>query len=166
MKIIKHFTRQNNIPSILDSNEIWLENERMKRMVQDSGLMSSLPIKLAEEIRFRYRIVKKQIKKTGAYVWFTEEDSCRCIDEPGEMPRVPLIFNSDEINAIKWTDIIRQKSWDKQFRKEWSKLELVCKNVQDDYTKWWVTLKPVSLDNLYDYENQIKPLKEIINRYK
>jgi hypothetical protein len=160
MEIIKHFTRRNTIASILESNEIWLENERMKRMVQNTDVMSSFPPKLAEQIRFRYKIVKSQIKKTGAYVWFTEEDNCRCIEEPGESPRIPIVFNSDDIEAVKWTDMIRRKSWDKQFRKQWDKLESVCR--QDDYTKWWVTTKPVSLDKLYDYENQIESLKKMV----
>ena len=157
MTIIKHFTTSVALPSILDSNEIWLEKERTKKMVQDTNIMSSFHPEFAEQIRFRYKIVKRQIKKMGAYVWFTEEDSCRCIEEQGQRPRIPLVFNSEDINVIKWTDMVRRKSWDKKFIKEWIKLESVT--TEDDYTKWWVAIKPISLDDLNDYENQIIYLK-------
>tara|TARA_R100000231_G_C5324071_1_gene164313 strand:- start:319 stop:807 length:489 start_codon:yes stop_codon:yes gene_type:complete len=162
MTIIKHFTTSVALPSILDSNEIWLENERTKKMVQDPNIMSSFDPWFAEQIRFRYKIVKRQIKKMGAYVWFTEEDRCHCIEEQGQPPRIPLVFNSEDINVIKWTDMVRRKSWDKKFIKEWIKLESVT--TKDDYTKWWVAIKSVSLERLNDHENQINYLKTHINK--
>lgn len=143
---INHITWECHINSIQSDKVIKLEGSNLEKVIRNGNHIGK-PNQIYHSNL--WRIMKKQFKKTGRYVWFTEEDDVECIGNEDEMnfKKVVIPFYAEDIGAKKWS-VIKKTIKDKQGKKIIKGLEEVAKEMGDDISKWWVCKKPVPINNL------------------
>ena len=146
VKEIIHYTSKTSYDSIQSHGFIELEafNIESASITNPTDSPSYDPNITFEKL---WNDLKKQMKHTGRYVWFTEEDTCSCISQLQSYEKIAIRFNPNDINAEKWVDVADRMMFKSNKAK---KLIRVLNNnaIQngDDISKWWVCRERVDIN--------------------
>jgi hypothetical protein len=142
-KEIIHLTNKQHLESIKASGFIELEgfnieNEYLSN--PDSPFMDGMTIGSYWEATL------KQMKHTGRYVWFTEDEECKCISQTLDFEKVSITFKAEDINAELWLDVAERLMFKSNKAKKFIRLlnNNAIKN-GDDISKWWVCRERIDI---------------------
>jgi len=145
---IHHITWENALPHIVNDGIVKLEGSNLEELIK-SGEHVGRPDQ--QEKSFIWKVMKKQMKHTGRYVWFTEDSTVNCIGDSEEMglKKVGIPFYAEDIGAKKWCDV-KKTIYNKRGRKIIKKTDSYATQIGDDITKWWVVDTEVPLSKKTD----------------
>ena len=145
---INHFTWENSFPLIILEGVIKLECSNLEKEVT-TGEHIGKPNQI--EKSNTWRLVKKQMKVTGRYVWFTEEDTVNCIGSSAEtnQKKIPISFYAEDIGAKKW-DEVKKNIYNTKGRKIIKMNDSCATRMGDDTSKWWVLDTEIPLSKSID----------------
>ena len=143
---IYHYTRQSNFEKINLSGFIELEGFTIQ---QEANNNPDATTPFDQDLTYSefWLQLKKQFNITGRFVWFTEESSCSCISGLQDFEKVAIKFNSDDIRAKKWTDIVPiLMHHSNKSRRMVEQLNQSAIQSGDDISKWWVCSERVDIN--------------------
>tara|TARA_R110000824_G_scaffold389583_1_gene585731 strand:+ start:107 stop:562 length:456 start_codon:yes stop_codon:yes gene_type:complete len=135
---ITHFTNSSvNRNNIIESGRVELEGH---------NILTKPPKTLTPEEKDAKHSIELSVRIMGGYrfVWLTEEDSCGTTYSTSE-EAFAFPFYAEDIKATKWTDFRKRLLGKKDSRELVVYLEKLATDEGDDWKKWWVTTKPISL---------------------
>lgn len=153
--IVKHHTKSAYFGDIIHDNSIDLEGCGTENYIRHNpcGMMS-------QENRKVWKLLKKQYKLIGRYVWFTEEDHANCTNMHHDFKT--FSFFAEDIAVEQWS-IVRRRMIHKNGNpaRKWIKMLEDCARAQGDNPElWWVATKPISLDHCLELRDVTPELRK------
>ena len=140
---ISHFTWEKSFPLIVLDGVVKLEGSNLEKEVKSGDHIGTHN---QHQKSHTWKLMKKQMKHTGRYVWFTEEDNVNCIGSVKQyhQKKIPISFYAEDIGAKKWDDV-KKTIYNKQGQKIIKRNDSCAISMGDDTSKWWVIDTEVSL---------------------
>ena len=144
--LIHHITWESALPNIIKDGIVKLEGSNLEAYVK-SGKHIGKPDQ--QEKSWVWKEVKKQIKHTGRYVWFTEDTNVNCIgtSEKFNQTKYAIPFYAEDIGAKKWSDV-KKTIYNKRGKKIIKRNDDCAISLGDDISKWWVVDTEVLLSKM------------------